>query len=157
MQAIRQMRLERLVGAGVVFAAVLFVAQAYTRPGAGSGYVLRADFGRIDGIAPGAPVQIGGVAIGRVVAVDLDPKSFRPQLVLSIDRGYQLPADSVAAIRSDGLIGGKYVKLVPGQDKTMLAEGASFTRTSDVIDIETQVRRIVELATQAKPEPMAKP
>ncbi|MBL8670319.1 MAG: MCE family protein [Alphaproteobacteria bacterium] len=141
-------RIERLVGGGVIVAGLVFLLQAYASTAPRVGYALSASFDRVEGIGVGSEVRLGGVEIGRVTGVGIDPKTFRPRLTLSIADAYRLPRDSVAAVRGDGLIGSKYVKVVPGNAQEKLAPGAAFAATENVIDVEAMIRRIVELAVE---------
>jgi phospholipid/cholesterol/gamma-HCH transport system substrate-binding protein len=83
--------------------------------GEDKGYRVTARFENIGGLKVRAPVTLGGVRIGRVVEVDLDPQSFDAVVTLSIDPRYdRLPEDSSASILTSGLLGEQYVGLEPG-------------------------------------------
>lgn len=138
--------IERIVGGGVIVGGLVFLLQAYASTAPTVGYSLAASFDRVEGIGVGSEVRLGGVEIGRVTRVEIDPKTFKPRLTLSIADLYRLPQDSVAAVRSDGLIGNKYIKIIPGSAAEKLVPGTAFATTENVIDIEALVNRIVELA-----------
>ncbi len=76
-----------------------------------SGYEIVARFSAVDGLKIGDDVGIGGIKIGSVVSAELDPETYLAVLHLSIDPSYQLDQDTVAAVVTEGLLGGKYVKL----------------------------------------------
>jgi len=67
--------------------------------------------------------------------------------VMSIATEVKLPADTIAGIASEGLLGDKYVRLEPGPQKTYLAAGATITKTKDFRSLEDQVGEIIFLAT----------
>lgn len=71
-----------------------------------------------EGLAPGNPVQMSGVKVGRVDSVVLAEDPNQPNLVvtLSLDRRYapRVRTDSKARLRTVGLLGDKYVDLEPG-------------------------------------------
>ena len=110
---------ETLLGAVVLAVALGFLAWAYGRSDAGDpgGYTLRAKFDRVDGLDTGGDVRISGIKVGKVLAQELDPATYRAQVTFSVRNGIELPADSSAAVVSSGLLGGKYLSLVPGGDE----------------------------------------
>lgn len=136
---------ETLLGAVVLIVAIVFVAYAYTvsdvrDPG---GYTLRAEFDRIDGINVGSDVRISGITVGRVLASNLNTRSFRAEVLFSIRNDVQLPADSSAAIFSESLLGGRYIALQPGADDENLAPGDQLMFTQSSINLEELVGRFM--------------
>ena len=77
----------------------------------------------------------------------LDPKTFDAIVTLSIAPNVKLPTDTVATIGSEGLLGGKYVRLKPGTAKEYLEAGGAITKTEDFRSLEDQVGEIIFLAT----------
>ncbi len=136
------------MGLAVLITAILFVFTSYafrdidTDPG----YSVFARFNRVDGLGIGAPVKMGGFQIGTVVDQKIDPRDFSAMVELNVASSYRVPADSTATINGDGLIGGKYIKIEPGDAPTSIEPDAFFTETKDVIDIEGLVRDILNLA-----------
>lgn len=140
--------LEILVGALVVLIGIGFMHYAYSGRQVKSvaGYTLTADFGKVGTIQLGAPVRIAGVTVGRVASMKLDRSTFQVVMDLTIQPDVKLPADTKASITTDGLLGGKYVKLVPGQSTEMLKGGARIAETKDAVSLEDLVAKIVSLA-----------
>ncbi len=103
--------------------------------GGGRSYTLEAMFDNVSGVKKGAPVQVAGVVVGKVAAVGLG-EGRRAKLELRLDRDVKIPADSVAAIKSQGIIGDKYVQLSPGESTTALNDGESIALTESAVDIE---------------------
>ena len=136
---------ETLLGAVVLAVALGFLTWAYGRSDAGDpgGYTLRAKFDRIDGLDMGGDVRISGIKVGQVLAQELDPATYRAQIVFSVRNGIELPADSSAAIVSSGLLGGKYLSLVPGGDDKLLADGEEITLTQSSINLEDLIGRYI--------------
>lgn len=67
---------------------------------------LYATFDNIGGLKSGSPVKVGGVVIGRVSDIELDPKTYSPRVTMDIEDQYnQLPDTSSLAIRTSGLLG----------------------------------------------------
>jgi phospholipid/cholesterol/gamma-HCH transport system substrate-binding protein len=142
---------EIAAGALVLVAAVLFLAYAVTnsgRSGGGSGLVLTARFDRIDGLAAGADVRIAGVKVGSVTAQRIDPQTFLAVLTMNVDSGLRLPDDSSAEITSEGLLGGKYVALVPGGSNRNLVTGGEVKITQSAVSLESLLGRFIFSVTE---------
>ncbi len=134
---------ETLLGAVVLAVAIGFVVFAYTRSSVAtvSGYEITARFDRVDGLADGADVRIGGIKIGSVIEQRLDPASYRAVLRMSIEETVRLPADSTAAVASEGLLGGKFIDVQPGGDDVMLADGGRIEFTQSSLLLEELIGR----------------
>ena len=142
---------EVAAGAVVLLAAVLFLAYAVTnsgRSGGGSGLELTARFDRIDGLAAGADVRIAGVKVGSVTAQRIDPQTFLAVLTMNVDSALRLPDDSSAEITSEGLLGGKYVALVPGGSTRNLATGGEVKITQSAVSLESLLGRFIFSVTE---------
>lgn len=138
--AIRGPRLEFAVGAFLLLAlaSLLVLAFASTNRqfgGGGDTYPLTARFSTLGQLRLQAPVRIGGVAVGRVAKIDLDPKRFDAVVTLDIDRRYQLPADTSAGIFTSGLLGESYIGLQPGGDPENLQAGEEIAYTQPAVDL----------------------
>ena len=98
---------EIITGAAVLAVAAGFLVYAVSHSGrsGGTGYPLRANFDRIDGLTVGADVRLAGVKVGAVTAARIDPKTFLAEVSFSVQQGIELPKDSSAEITSDGLLG----------------------------------------------------
>ncbi len=140
---------ETVMGAVVLLVAGMFVYFAYTTAevAAVEGYGVNARFYKIGGLKKGSDVRISGIKVGTVIDHTLDPKTFDAVVVMSIATEVKLPADTIAGIASEGLLGDKYVRLEPGTQKTYLAAGATITKTKDFRSLEDQVGEIIFLAT----------
>lgn len=101
---------------------------------------IRARFTNLGGLAPGASVLISGVAIGKVEKVELD-KNYAAIATLRVRKDLSLPADTLASIRSSGLIGDKHVTLTPGGDDALLAPGELIVDTESAVDLESLISR----------------
>ncbi len=141
---------ETAVGAVVLAIAVWFLVFAYNsgdfRPVAG--YALSAKFNSVGGLAPGNDVRIGGVKVGSVLAQRIDPADYRAVIVFSVRSDLKLPEDTVAAITSDGLLGGKYLRLEPGRAAAMLAANGTLKSTRDALSLEDMLGRAIFLLSE---------
>ena len=140
--AIRGPRLEFAVGAFLLLAlaSLLVLAFASTNRqfgfGGGGGYELTARFSNLGQLRLQAPVKIGGVVVGRVEKVELDPVKFDSIVTLAIDGRYRdLPADSSAGILTSGLLGESFIGLQPGGDPEPLRPGDEIAYTQPAIDL----------------------
>lgn len=143
---------ETVLGAVVLVVAGMFVFFAYGTAQVKSvtGYELSAKFFKIGGLTPGSDVRINGIKVGTVVSARLDPKTYDAVVVMSITPDVKLPKDTTAGIGSEGIVGGKYVRLEPGDASETLAAGAVIGRTKDFRSLEDQVGEIIFLATGGK-------
>jgi phospholipid/cholesterol/gamma-HCH transport system substrate-binding protein len=150
---------EVLAGAVVLLVAGGFLAYAVTNSGrstlSGPALTLTAKFDRIDGLAPGADVRIAGVKVGSVTGQRIDPQSFLAVLTFRIDSSLRLPSDSSAEIASEGLLGGRFVSLVPGGSDRILRDGGEITITQSAISLESLLGRFIFSMTEGQGRPAA--
>jgi phospholipid/cholesterol/gamma-HCH transport system substrate-binding protein len=142
---------EVVMGAVVLAAAALFLGYAILHGGRApvtAGITLTAAFDRVDGLAQGADVRIGGVKVGSVTGLAIDPQSFQAIATLRVRSDLRLPRDSSAEIQSEGLLGGRYVAIVPGGAEAVLADGGRITETQGSISLESLLGRFIFSVTQ---------
>ena len=142
----KQAKLEFLVGVFVVLslAAVLYLT---VKLGAGSSvagdtYLIQARFTNAGGLHTGGSVLVAGVPVGRVEDIQVDPADFCAIATLKVKSSLHLPTDSMASIKTTGLIGDKYVALAPGADVSCLQPGARITMTESSVDIESLIGKM---------------
>ena len=142
----RDNMVEAAIGALVLAVAVWFVVFAYGRTSgaaSGSGYTVSASFPNVSGISAGTDVRLSGMKVGQVTSAAIDPKTYQAILKLSLDSSVKLPADSAAAITSEGILGGNYVSLQPGGDTEMLKNGDEITETQGSVDLMGMIGQFV--------------
>ncbi len=101
------------------------------------GYTVLAYFDDIGGLKVRAPVKVGGVIIGEVVNVSLDPTSFKALVKMYIQKKYNdLPSDSSASILTAGLLGDNYIELTPMYSQAVLKEGSVIEYTHPAMILE---------------------
>jgi phospholipid/cholesterol/gamma-HCH transport system substrate-binding protein len=137
--------LETLLGAIVLIVAIVFLAFAYSasRLGDAEGYELIARFDRVDGLQRGSDVRIGGIKVGTVIDQTLDPETYRAEVRFTMRDDVEVPADSSISVAMDGLLGGKYLSLVPGGDVEMLAAGDEVALTQSAINLEDLIGHFI--------------
>jgi phospholipid/cholesterol/gamma-HCH transport system substrate-binding protein len=140
---------ETVLGAAVLAVAAIFASFTYTTADikAVVGYKVDAAFYKIGGLAKGSDVRISGIKVGTVLNLRLDAKTYDAVVTMTIMPDVKIPVDTVASISSEGILGGKYIRLEPGVEETYLAEGESLKKTKDFRSLEDQVGEIIFLAT----------
>jgi len=99
-------------------------------------YKVEARFENIGGLKVRAPVRSSGVLVGRVHEIHFDNDKFQASVILAIDKRYQFPKDSGAAILTSGLLGEQFLGLDAGGDTAMLKEGDRITLTQSAVVLE---------------------
>jgi phospholipid/cholesterol/gamma-HCH transport system substrate-binding protein len=129
--------IETVMGAVVIVVAAMFLAFAYNSSGLRtvSGYEVSARFDRVDGVTTGTDVRISGIKVGTVVDQRLDTERFLAIVRMSIDPRVKLPTDTVAEVASEGLLGGRYLALIPGGDAETIKPGGEIKFTQSPVDL----------------------
>jgi phospholipid/cholesterol/gamma-HCH transport system substrate-binding protein len=131
--------IETALGAVVIGVAGLFLAYSYKTAdisaGAG-GFEVVANFSGIGGLKPGDDVQISGVKVGSVKAVELDQQTYLARVHMSVDPAIKLPVDTAALVSSESLLGGKYLALEPGAEEELIPSGGTIEFTQAPQNLE---------------------
>jgi phospholipid/cholesterol/gamma-HCH transport system substrate-binding protein len=114
-----------------------------------SGYALRADFPTAGGLQTGAVVELAGVKIGQVEKVTL--ADYHAQVKLRIHQDISLQEDAKAAIKTKGLIGERYVEIVPGKAPKRLEAGSQIHDTVPPVDINEIISQFIFGSVGQKP------
>lgn len=136
---------ETIMGALVLIVAAAFMVFAYQSSNLKpvEGYALKAKFDTVAGVGLGSDVRIGGIKIGVVSGMALDPETYKAVITFQVMSHVKIPADSTAAVVSDGLLGSKYLKIEPGADEKLLAAGESITYTQSSVNLEELIGKMV--------------
>jgi phospholipid/cholesterol/gamma-HCH transport system substrate-binding protein len=136
---------ETMLGAIVLVVAGIFLTFAYSsaRITTDAGYEVTATFDHIDGTREGGEVRISGIKVGSIISQQLDPKTFQAVVKLKIFNSVQLPVDTVATITSSGLLGDKYMQLIPGADDKVIPPGGTIRMTQPPISLESLLGQFV--------------
>ena len=147
MRKLSRQDFETAIGAVAILAAALALWLASVggkTARAREGYVLSARFDQVDGLSVGSPVYIAGVRVGSVLKIELAPQTLKPVISMSIRRGISIPTDSAALVMSDGMLGGKFVRIEAGSETEAMKPGDRFSIVQDSIIIEQILQKIVE-------------
>lgn len=105
-----------------------------------STYILKAEFDNVAGVKKGASVQVAGVVVGEVADVALSDTE-AALLSFRIEKSLQIPIDSIASVKSQGIIGDKYIQVSLGGDEKKYAPGDILTETESSVDIESLISK----------------
>lgn len=113
------------------------------------GYRLTVDFDTAAGLEPKSDVKMAGVPIGKVEEIQLVGN--RARLVLRIQKGIRIPIDSVGSIQTQGLLGEKYVEILPGKDaQRNLPAGGQVANTLSPVNLDEMVRKLSAIGDDVK-------
>lgn len=129
--------------AGLLCVAYLTVKLGKLEIVGGNSYPVTARFKDVTGLKSGAAVEMAGVRIGRVGGITLDPKDTMAMVTLDIQKGVRLTDDSIASIKTSGLIGDKFVKLSPGGSDDVLGPGGLIVETESSVDLGDLIGKYV--------------
>jgi phospholipid/cholesterol/gamma-HCH transport system substrate-binding protein len=143
----RRFNTEVVVGLFLIIGLLTFAFLAVRLGGLGEGraghYPVQARFQSTSGLKKGADVEMAGVIIGKVVDIRFDPEYYEAVVELSIPDGVELQEDTIASVRSTGLIGGKYVKLTAGGSDRILEPGELIEQTESSVNIEELISKYI--------------
>ncbi len=115
-----------------------------------SNYRVNADFQNVAGLEEGANVRVGGIRKGAVKKITL-PKKPEGRVVVSMDLAKETQSvvkrDSVAAIKSEGLLGDKYIEISFGSDDADRLKGGETIETQrpfDISDLVDKTNKILD-------------
>ena len=107
----------------------------------GRGYTVTVDFPSVGGLKAGSTVEIAGVEIGRVDGIGLD--NYQARVKLRINKGVKLQEDSIASIKTKGLIGEKYVRISPGGSDKLIPPGGKIREVEAPVDFEELLSKYI--------------
>lgn len=105
-------------------------------------YQLEAEFDNVSGLKVGADIEIAGVDVGKVSGISLGADGLA-KVTMLINKKVKITQDAIASIRTQGLIGDKYVKIIQGADEEFLAGGDTIIDTESAIDFEELVSKYI--------------
>ena len=103
-------------------------------------YLINAEFNNISGVKEGADVQIAGVTVGKVRGLSLNA-DHQAVVSMQLDKNIALPVDSIASVKSQGIIGDKYIQITLGGDETLYKAGESILDTESSVDLESLISK----------------
>ena len=107
----------------------------------GAGYTVTVDFPSVGGLKAGSAVEIAGVEIGRVESIGL--ADYQARVVLRLNRDVKLQEDSIASIKTKGLIGEKYVRVSPGGSDKIIPPNGRIREVEAPVDFEELLSKYI--------------
>lgn len=104
-------------------------------------YPVHADFSDISGLKANAPVQMFGVDIGYVKTISLDQEKGVARVLMMIEKQVALTDDAIVSVKTNGLIGDKYLKIAPGGLGEPVKAGDTIFDTNPAIDLEDLISK----------------
>jgi len=102
---------------------------------------VHAEFSSVSGLRTGAGVEIAGVEVGKVDSIALE--DYKADVTMKIRTGIRLQEDTIASIRTRGLIGDKYVNLSPGASDRLIPPGGKIRETESAVDLEELIGKFI--------------
>jgi phospholipid/cholesterol/gamma-HCH transport system substrate-binding protein len=104
-------------------------------------YEIYAVFDDIGGLKKGASVMIAGVVVGKVTSVVME--DYEARLTLSLPTKVKIQEDAIASIKTKGMIGEKYISIMPGGSDLFIKPGERLVETQASIDVEELISSYV--------------
>lgn len=105
------------------------------------GYVVSADFPTVGGLKAGSTIEIAGVEVGRVDRIVL--QDYQAHVIMMIQPGVKLQDDSIASIKTKGLIGERYVRISPGGSDKLIPPNGRIREVEPPVDIEELLSKYI--------------
>ena len=100
-----------------------------------------AEFTSAAGLKEGGSVEIAGVEVGKVASISVN--DYKARVLLKIRKGIPLQEDTIASIRTRGLIGDRYVNLAPGASDRLIPPGGRIRETEPAVDLEDLLGKFI--------------
>jgi phospholipid/cholesterol/gamma-HCH transport system substrate-binding protein len=105
------------------------------------GYTLYANFDNSSGLKPGDAVDIAGVQVGKVQAITY--KDFRSHVSMFIRQGVEVDKDAIAGIKTEGLLGNRYISIALGPSDKMLSDHDTIVQTESSFVLEDAIGQLI--------------
>src|SRR5512139_1002052 len=120
---------------GLLLIGIMTVKLGHVSFFGGKTYPLSARFTSVTGLRVGSPVYMFGIEVGRVERLTMDQKDRKAAVEVQIKQGIKVYDDAIATIKTEGLIGDKYLRIDPGGAGELLKPGGTITETQPALDI----------------------
>jgi len=106
-------------------------------------YTIKAEFTSASGLKKGAHVEMAGVSVGRVTNITFNPETYLAEVYVALENNIQIPDDSIASIRTSGIIGDKFLKISPGGSEIIIEPNMVITETEPSINLEELISKYI--------------
>jgi phospholipid/cholesterol/gamma-HCH transport system substrate-binding protein len=104
-------------------------------------YSLIAKFSSVSGLRKGNPVNILGIEVGRVERITMDQDNQKAVVEIKVKNDIKIYDDAIASIKTEGLIGDKYLNIDPGGGGDLLKPNGTIVDTQAPVDIEQLISK----------------
>jgi len=143
----KKINVQLITGVFVVLGIAAFAYQAVNIGGASiretPGYTLFAKFDSVSGLRTGGIIEAAGVRVGTITGIKFDPENYKAIVSLRINQGVTVQQDAIASVRTQGIIGEKYIKLSAGGFPEQLKDGMEITETESAVSLEELVSKYI--------------
>lgn len=131
------------VTVGIICVSYLFIVLGEINFISDNHYNLYGNFSTVSGLKTGARIEMVGVEIGAVSDITIDKEKMVAKVVFKINNDIEVSEDSIASVKTSGIIGQKYIEISPGGSDIMLEPGEEIYDTEASLDIEGLVRKLI--------------
>jgi phospholipid/cholesterol/gamma-HCH transport system substrate-binding protein len=126
---------------GVICLGYISVKLAKMELMGGDKYEVYAIFSDVGGLKAGSSVDIAGLEVGRVSSIVLE--DYEAKVMMSVRTNIKLQEDTIASIKTRGLIGEKFLSLTPGGSEQIISPGGQIRETTPPVDFEELISKYV--------------
>ncbi len=141
----KDVKLETAVGlfmmVGIAALAWLSIRLGNVEIGSGDKVPVTAEFTSVQGLKNGAGVEIAGVEIGTIESIEI--RDYKAVVRMAVRKDIALQEDSIASIRTRGLIGDKYISISPGASDRLIPPGGKIRETEPPVDFEKLIGQFI--------------
>lgn len=106
-------------------------------------YIIQAKFTSASGLKEGAYVEMAGVTVGKVKNIEFNPDNYLAVVDISLPKTITVPDDSIASIRTAGIIGDKFIKISAGGSESYVESGMEIIETEPSINLEELISKYI--------------
>ena len=106
-------------------------------------YQVIARFTSASGLRSGAYVEAAGVRVGEIDDIFFDTEDYYAVVTMNIDNGVKISEDTIASVRTAGIIGDKFIKLTAGGSDVYLENGMEIYETEPSINLEELISKYI--------------
>jgi phospholipid/cholesterol/gamma-HCH transport system substrate-binding protein len=104
-------------------------------------YPVEAKFVSVTGLRIDSPVKVLGIEVGKVEKITMDQENQKAVVKIKLKKGIKIYDDAIASIKTEGLMGDKYVSIDPGGGGSLIGANGTITETQAPVDIESLISK----------------
>ena len=140
-----------LIGVAILFIIVFSIGDINLSK---TGYNVKVLFNFASGIGSSAPVRLAGVGVGQIQGIHIirDPKDDKTKAEVTawINDGTKIEEDAVVTINTLGLLGEKYLEIIPGTSKSPVVKPNAVLIGKDPVQMEKITENLAALSDSVR-------